>query len=50
VSEYGFNVDDVFCFVVFHCSFPMSEGVKVDAFARGWCVGCFPLRARLFPM
>jgi len=30
VSEYLFDVHYAFCFVVFHCSFPVSEGVEVD--------------------
>jgi len=28
VSQKLFNVENVLGFVVFHCSFPMSEGVK----------------------
>jgi hypothetical protein len=28
VAEYFFNVEDAFGFVVFHCGFPVTKGVK----------------------
>jgi len=32
VSEESLDMEYVVCFMVFHCGFPMSEGVESDGF------------------